>query len=67
MYNTNKRGNKRPPFTFLGMEKNAVDMLYRKKKAPCLLVKKLHLILDTSLLNWFVMVNTQSENRNFVL
>lgn len=51
MYNTNKRGSKRPPFTFLGMEKNAVDMLYRKKKAPCLLVKKLHLILDPSLLN----------------
>lgn len=51
MYNTNKRGSKRLPFTFLGMEKNAVDMLYRKKKAPCLLIKKLHLILDPSLLN----------------
>ena len=36
MYNTNKRGSKRPPFTFLGMEKNAVDMLYRKKKKSAL-------------------------------
>lgn len=33
MYNTNKRGSKRPPFTFLGMEINAVICFIEKKSA----------------------------------
>ena len=41
MYNTNKRGSKRPPFTFLGLEKNAVDMLYRKKKSALFASQKI--------------------------
>lgn len=32
MYNTNKRGNKRPPFTFLGMEKMLLICFIEKKK-----------------------------------